>query len=115
MDEIKHISVEEFLKLEQNSLTLLDLREPDQVLLGAVEGAVNIPFSRVGKELEKLPKDKPVYVFCQEGSLSTEITEQLQDWGYDATNLDGERGKSGWKRRSRSRWMPGDSNAPARS
>ena len=96
MDEIKHISVEEFLKLERNSLTLLDLREPDQVLLGAVEGAVNIPFSRVGKELEKLPKDKPVYVFCQEGSLSTEITEQLQDWGYDATNLDG--GWRAWKK-----------------
>ena len=92
MDEIKHISVEEFLKLDRNSLTLLDLREPDQVLLGAVEGAVNIPFSRIGKELEKLPKDKPVYVFCQEGSLSTEITELLQDWGYDATNLDG-----GWR------------------
>ena len=96
MDEIKHISVEEFLKLERNSLTLLDLREPDQVLLGAVEGAVNIPFSRVGKELERLPKDKPVYVFCQEGSLSTEITEQLQDWGYDATNLDG--GWRAWKK-----------------
>ena len=96
MDEIKHISVEEFLKLERNSLTLLDLREPDQVLLGAVEGAVNIPFSRIGKELEKLPKDKPVYVFCQEGSLSTEITEQLQDWGYDATNLDG--GWRAWKK-----------------
>lgn len=96
MDEIKHISVEEFLKLERNGLTLLDLREPDQVLLGAVEGAVNIPFSRVGKELEKLPKDKPVYVFCQEGSLSTEITEQLQDWGYDATNLDG--GWRAWKK-----------------
>lgn len=96
MDEIKHISVEEFLKLDRNSLTLLDLREPDQVLLGAVEGAVNIPFSRIGKELEKLPKDKPIYVFCQEGSLSTEITEQLQDWGYEATNLDG--GWRAWKK-----------------
>ncbi|MBR2288845.1 MAG: DsrE/DsrF/DrsH-like family protein [Clostridia bacterium] len=92
MDEIKHISIEEFLKLDRSGLTLLDLREPDQVLLGAVDGAVNIPFSRVGKELEKLPKDKPVYVFCQEGSLSTEITELLQDWDYDATNLDG-----GWR------------------
>ena len=96
MDGIKHISVEEFLKLDWNSLTLLDLREPDQVLLGAVEGAVNIPFSRIGKELEKLPKDKPIYVFCQEGSLSTEITEQLQDWGYEATNLDG--GWRAWKK-----------------
>lgn len=92
MDEIKHISVADFSKLDRSTLTLLDLREPDQVLLGAAEGAVNIPFSRAGKELEKLPKDKPVYVFCQEGSLSTEITELLQDWGYDATNLDG-----GWR------------------
>ncbi|MBR1455815.1 MAG: DsrE/DsrF/DrsH-like family protein [Oscillospiraceae bacterium] len=92
MDEIKHISIEEFLKLDRSGLTLLDLREPDQVLLGAVEGAVNIPFSRAAKELDKLPKDKPVYVFCQEGSLSTEITELLQDWDYDATNLDG-----GWR------------------
>ena len=96
MDEIKHIPIEEFLKLDRNSLTLLDLREPNQVLLGAVKGAVNIPFSRIGKELEKLPKDKPVYVFCQEGSLSAEITEQLQDWGYDATNLDG--GWRAWKK-----------------
>ena len=92
MDEIKHISIQEFSKLDRNTLTLLDLREPDQRLLGTAEGAVSIPFSQIGKDLEKLPKDKPVYVFCQEGSLSTEITEQLQDWGYDATNLDG-----GWK------------------
>ena len=98
MDEVKHISVEEFSKLDRSTLTLLDLREPDQLLLGAVDGAVSIPFSRAGKELEKLPKDKPVYVFCQEGSLSTEITELLQDWGYDATNLDG-----GW--RALKKWM----------
>ena len=43
MDEIKHIPIEEFVKLDRNSLTLLDLREPNQVLLGAVKGAVNIP------------------------------------------------------------------------
>ena len=92
MDEIKHISFREFSKLDRSALTLLDLREPDQVLLGTIDGAVNIPFSRIGRELETLPKDKPVYVFCQAGSLSTEITEQLQDWGYDAINLDG-----GWR------------------
>ena len=43
MDEIKHISVEEFLKLERNSLTLLDLREPDQVLLGGRGGRCQHP------------------------------------------------------------------------
>ena len=54
MDEVKHISVEEFSKLDRSTLTLLDLREPDQLLLGAVDGAVSIPFSRAGTELEKL-------------------------------------------------------------
>ena len=98
MDEIKHISVEEFSKLDRSSLTLVDLREPDQVLLGTIKGAINIPVSRIGNELEILSKGKPVYIFCQEGSLSTEITEQLQDWGYDATNLDG-----GW--RAWQKWM----------
>ncbi len=92
MDEIRHIRAEDFAGLDHDKITLLDLREPDQVLAGGFEDAVNIPFSRIGRELEKLPKDKPVYVFCQEGAFSEEITEQLQDWGYDASNLDG-----GWK------------------
>jgi peroxiredoxin family protein/TusA-related sulfurtransferase/rhodanese-related sulfurtransferase len=92
MDEIKHISMEDFARLDRDKVTLLDLREPDQVLTGGFEGAINIPFSRIGRELEKLPRDKPVYVFCQEGAFSEEITEALQDWGLDACNVDG-----GWK------------------
>lgn len=96
MDEIKHISVETFARLDFSKVTLLDLREPDQVMTGGFEGAVNIPLSRIGKELEKLPKDKPIYVFCQEGAFSEEITEALQDWGLDATNVDG--GWRAWQR-----------------
>lgn len=92
MDEIKHINVEDFSKLDFGKVTLLDLREPDQVLLGEVEGSLHIPFSQIGRELEKVPKDKPVYVFCQEGNVSEEITEALQDWGVDAVNVDG-----GWR------------------
>lgn len=92
MDEIKHISVEDLSKLDFGKVTLLDLREPDQVLLGEIEGSLHIPFSQIGKELEKVPKDKPVYVFCQEGNVSEEITEALQDWGVDAVNVDG-----GWR------------------
>ena len=92
MDEIKHISASDFAKTDLREVTVLDLREPDQVLLGTIEGSVNIPFSRIGKELGQLPKDKPVYVFCQEGSFSEEVTEILHDWGLDATNVDG-----GWR------------------
>ena len=92
MDDIKRISVEAFARLDFSTVTLLDLREPNQVILGGIAGAVNIPFSRIGKELEKVPKDRPIYVFCQEGQFSEEVTELLQDWGLDATNVDG-----GWR------------------
>ena len=92
MDAISHISVSDFACLDLSQVTVLDLREPDQVLLGTIVGAVNIPFSRIGKELDKVPKDKPIYVFCQEGSFSEDVTEILQDWGADAINIDG-----GWR------------------
>ena len=92
MDEIKHISAADFARMDLSQVTVLDLREPDQVLLGSITGAVNIPFSRIGKELDKVPKDKPIYVFCQEGSFSEDVTEILQDWGADAVNVDG-----GWR------------------
>ncbi len=97
MDEIRRISVEDFARLDRGKVTLLDLREPDQVLSGGFEDAINVPFSRIGKELESIPRDKPIYVFCQEGTLSEEITEALQDWGLDAVNIDG--GWKAWQRR----------------
>lgn len=89
MDEIKSIRVDELVTMDFSEITLVDLREPDQVLIGKIEGAVNIPFSRIGKDLDTIPKDKPVFVFCQEGNLSEEVAEILSDRGYDATNITG--------------------------
>lgn len=95
MDEFKHISAEDFASLPAGAGTILDLREPDEVLLGSIPGAVNIPFSRIWKELDSLTRDKPVYVLCRSGELSEEISEVLADRGFDAYNVDG--GYLGWK------------------
>ncbi|MBR1598835.1 MAG: DsrE/DsrF/DrsH-like family protein [Lachnospiraceae bacterium] len=88
-EEIRSISAEEFAKLNFNEVTLLDLREPDEVLVHEIEGAINVPFSRIGTDLDKVPKDKTVYVFCRVGDWSEEVTEILTDRGYDAVNLIG--------------------------
>jgi peroxiredoxin family protein/rhodanese-related sulfurtransferase/TusA-related sulfurtransferase len=68
---------------------LADLREPDEVLIKEIEGAINIPFSRISKDLDKLPKEKPVYVICRTGNFSQEVTEILCDRGYEAYNIEG--------------------------
>jgi peroxiredoxin family protein/rhodanese-related sulfurtransferase len=89
MDNFKRISAEQFAKLDFNSVTLVDLREPDELIVSSIEGAINIPFSSVANKLDTIPKDKPVYVYCRVGDWSEEIAEILADRGYDVTNLEG--------------------------
>lgn len=88
-EDIKNISIEEFIATDFADVTLLDLREPDEVLVDGIEGAINIPFNRIGKDLDKLSKDKKIYVYCQTGDWSEEVTEILSERGYRAYNLSG--------------------------
>lgn len=88
-ESYKHISAEDFSKLDFNTVTLLDLREPDEVLVSGIDGAINLPFSQVFDKLDTVPEDKPVVVFCHSGNWSEEVAEILSDRGYDAYTLDG--------------------------
>ena len=91
MEELtfKHISANDFAKLDFKKYTLVDLREPDEVLVSGIEGAVNIPFSQGFDKFDDIPKDKPVVVYCRVGDWSEEVAEILYDRGYDVTSLDG--------------------------
>jgi peroxiredoxin family protein/rhodanese-related sulfurtransferase/TusA-related sulfurtransferase len=83
------ISIENFVKLDFSKVTLVDLREPDEVLVKGIPGAINIPLEKLGTGLKEIPKNKTVYVFCRTGDFSKEITEELNDRGYDAYNVEG--------------------------
>ena len=76
-------------KLDHSSVTLLDLREPDEVIVSGFADALNIPFGDIGKRLDEVPKDRPVYVFCRTGDWSAEVAEILADRGYDVYDLAG--------------------------
>ena len=97
---IKHISAEEFLKIDKSGITLLDIREKYEVQIKPIDFAVNIPFSELTKRLSEIDKNKSVYVMCSTGDLSEEITEILTDMGYDAYNIDG--GYSAYKEQAES-------------
>lgn len=88
-ESYRHITAEEFAKLDYSTVTLLDLREPDEVLVSGIEGAINIPFSAGFGKLDEVPKEKPVIVFCRVGDWSEQVAEILADRGYDAATLDG--------------------------
>lgn len=88
-ESYKHLSPEAFAALDFDTVTLLDLREPDEVLVSGIDGAVNLPFSGVFAKLDTIPNDKPVVVFCRVGDWSEQVAEILADRGYDALTLDG--------------------------
>lgn len=88
-DEYKRITAEEFAALDFSRYTLVDLREPDELIVSGIEGAINIPFSKFATGLDDIPKDKPVIVYCRVGDFSEQVAEILADRGYDVTNLEG--------------------------
>ncbi|MBQ3835092.1 MAG: DsrE/DsrF/DrsH-like family protein, partial [Elusimicrobia bacterium] len=51
--------------------------------------ALNFPFSNIWSDIDNIPKDRPIYIFCHSGEISREITKILTDRGYDATDIEG--------------------------
>lgn len=89
MEDFKTISAEEFAALDYSCYTLVDIREPDELLVSGIDGAINAPFSRFPGNLDSIPKDKPVIVYCRTGDFSKEIAEILADRGYDVSHVEG--------------------------
>ncbi len=85
----KNIKATDFAALDLSTVTVVDLREPDEVLVKGIAGAINIPFSSFYTQLDSIPKEKDVYVICRTGDFSGEIAEILDDRGYVVYNVEG--------------------------
>lgn len=86
---MKTITIEELLQLDQDTITVLDVRPADAYTRGSVPGAVSIPLAEVEERMEELPKEKPVYVLCHTGEWSVDAVYELEAAGYDAVNIEG--------------------------
>jgi rhodanese-related sulfurtransferase len=61
-----------------------------------VEGALNIPYTRLARRLKDLPRDRPVLVHCALGGRSAAATALLAREGFDAINVAG--GFEAWRK-----------------
>lgn len=68
---------------------LLDVREEEEFNKGHLEGAVNLPVSRIEEAPEKFPKDKTVIVYCTHGGNSLLAARELSGLGYRVVNTYG--------------------------
>lgn len=77
---------------------VLDVREPWEFALCAIDGSLHIPMNGLPGRVDELPKNRDVVVVCHHGGRSAQVTMWLRSKGFDrAINLDG--GVDAWARR----------------
>jgi adenylyltransferase/sulfurtransferase len=69
-------------RLKQNHLILLDVREPHELEISALPGAVNIPLGTLAARLSEIDSAQDMIVFCKTGSRSTRALELLMSAGF---------------------------------
>ena len=67
------------------TVTLLDVREPDEWAAGHAPHARHMPLGALHPA--DIPADRPVVAVCRSGKRSTIATGKLRDAGLDARNL----------------------------
>lgn len=86
---LKTIQYYEIDRLIAAGNILVDVRQPEELSLGRIKGAINIPLPQLRSRLKELPKDKPIYITCQIGLRGYLAVRILAQNGYEAINLDG--------------------------
>ncbi|MDY6873729.1 MAG: CoA-disulfide reductase [Chloroflexota bacterium] len=76
-------------QLDRDKVAIIDVRLPEELALGMLDGAVNIPLQQIRQHLNEIPKDRPVLCYCQTGQRSYFASRILIQLGYDAYNLTG--------------------------
>jgi rhodanese-related sulfurtransferase len=67
------------------NITLVDVREPAELDISQIKGALHIPMSQLDQRQAEIPRDQPVVVFCRSGVRSLRAIKDLQ--AADYTNL----------------------------
>ena len=68
---------------------LLDVREPLELAVESVPGAVNIPLGQLRSRLTELPKDRVIHLVCRSAQRAYYATQMLQQQGFKVSNISG--------------------------
>jgi rhodanese-related sulfurtransferase len=68
---------------------LLDVRQPVELVVESVPGAVNIPLGQLRARLGELPRDREIHVICRSAQRAYYATRILLQNGFKARNLSG--------------------------
>lgn len=76
-------------EVRKGEFILLDVRTPDEYVLGSIPGAINIPLDRLRQEIDSITPDRPIVVFCAVGLRGYIAARILSQRGFRVMNLNG--------------------------
>ncbi len=82
--------VADYRSVVDTETQFIDVREPDEVASGSIDGAINIPLGDLPNRLNDLQATRDVVVLCRSGGRSAKAAELLWSAGFrDVINLEG--------------------------
>ncbi|XOK58781.1 rhodanese-like domain-containing protein [Paenibacillus elgii] len=63
-------------------LTIIDVREPEEVALGMIPGAKHIPLMEIPQRLDEIPQQSETILVCRSGNRSGRALEYLEAQGF---------------------------------
>lgn len=95
MQELTPREAADLLQAKPADTILLDVREPMELELASVQGALHIPMGEIPRRLDEIDKEKVIICLCHSGGRSAQVAAFLEHSGYPAVaNLVG--GIHGW-------------------
>lgn len=77
------LTPEQFIAIQKaNSAILLDVRGKAEMKFGFIENSLNIPLYVLESEHEKLPRDEPIVIFCDNGMRALFAYDLLWSKGF---------------------------------
>ena len=81
------IFAEQIPKDEWSKMMVIDARDLAQFAKGHIPGAVNMDWRQVLAKRNTIPKNKPVLIYCNTGSLSAQAGFALRVAGWDNVRI----------------------------
>ena len=81
------IFAEQIPKTDWSRFLIIDARDRAQFDRSHIPGAVNLEWRRVLAERARIPKDKPVLLYCNSGSLSAQAGFALRVAGWENVRI----------------------------
>ncbi|MDQ0484444.1 rhodanese-like domain-containing protein [Guptibacillus hwajinpoensis] len=86
--DVTATEVNEMLQ-ENKSISVVDVRGPEEVATGKIPGAYNLPVNELQSRMDELDKETEHIIVCQSGGRSSMASMVLKSNGYKVLNMTG--------------------------